>query len=105
MPLFDEVYDGVLPNKATDVEIPSWIKRLGQFKVKNRCSVRLEFENTPLSIATISSGKVKPIIDCLYPIIGGVPGAPNDETIEMLTVERVNNYTKKPAVRITIWES
>lgn len=103
-PLFDEVYGGVLPNKATDDNIPSWIKRLGQFKAVNACSIRLIFENTPVSIATISSGKVKPIIDCLYPIIGGIAGAPNDEIIEMLTVERVSNSTKKPAVRITIWE-
>ena len=105
VPLFDEVYDGVLPKKATDDKIPSWIKRLGQFNVVNACAIRLSFENTPVSIATISSGKVKPIIDCLYPIIGGVPGAPNDEIIEMLTVERVSNSTNKPAVRITIWES
>jgi hypothetical protein len=104
IPLFDEVYDGVLPTKATDKNIPSWIKEFGQFKVVEKCSVRLEFQNTPVSIATISSGKVKPIIDCLYPIIGGTPGAPNDEIIEMLTVERVNNTTQRSAIRITIWE-
>ena len=104
MPLFDEVYDGALPSKATDNDMPLWIRGLGQFKAEKKCSVRLKFENTPVSIATISTGKVKPIIDCLYPIIGGVPGAPNDEIIEMLTVERVGNNGKRPAVRITIWE-
>lgn len=103
-PLFDEVYDGILPTKATDDNMPIWIRGLGQFKTIKKCSVRLRFENTLVSIATISSGKVKPIIDCLYPIIGGVPGAPNDEIIEMLTVERVSNNTERSTVRITIWE-
>ncbi len=103
-PLFDEVYDGILPTKATDDNMPTWIRGLGQFKNMKKCSVRLQFENIPVSIATISSGKVKPIIDCLYPIIGGVPGAPNDEIIEMLTVERVSNNNKTSSIRVTIWE-
>lgn len=104
MPLFDEVYDGAFPSKATDHEMPLWIRKFGQFKAIKKCSVRLVFENTPVSITTISSGKVKPIIDCLYPIIGGAPGAPNDEIIEALTVERASSNGKRPAVRITIWE-
>lgn len=104
-PYFDEIYDGVFPSKATDDNIPSWIKKSRQSQVIKKCSIRLQFENTPVSIATISSGKVKPIIDCLYPIVGGIPGAPNDEIIEMLTVERTSNITRKPAVRITIWEN
>ncbi len=105
IPLFDKVYNGLLPNKATDGAIPLWISSFGQFKPIKKCSVRLRFENTPVSIATISSGKVKPIIDCLYPIIGGLPGAPKDEIIEMLTVERISNNTHISAVRITIWEN
>lgn len=104
-PYFDEIYDGVFPAKATDDNIPSWIRKSGQSKVIKKCAVRLQFENTPVSIATISSGKVKPITDCLYPIVGGVPGAPKDEIIEMLTVERTNNIIRKSAVRITIWEN
>ncbi len=84
--------------------MPIWINELGKFKTIKKCSMRLRFENYPVSIATISSGKVKPIIDCLYPIIGGIPRAPNDEIIEMLTVERVNNNTERSAIRITIWE-
>jgi hypothetical protein len=104
-PLFDEVYDGALPAKATDDSMPLWIKKFGRFKTLKRCSIRLQFENTPVSIATISSGKVKPVIDCLYPIIGGVSGAPHDEIIDMLIVERVCNSAQRPAVRITIWES
>jgi hypothetical protein len=103
-PLFDEVYYGALPTRATDNDIPLWIMGLGQFKAPKKCSVRLVFENTPLSIATISTGKVKPIIDCLYPIIGGAQGTPKDEIIETLTVERVSSNGKKPALRITIWE-
>ena len=105
IPIFDEVYEGVLPNSATDPEIPLWMAGLGQFKRADRLSLRLIFQNTPLSIATISSGKVKPIIDCLYPIIGGVPGAPKDEIIEMLTGERESRSAKKPSIRIAIRES
>ena len=110
-PLFDEVYDGKLPEKATDKVLPSWIderikEKFGQqFKPPKRCSVRLQFENMQYSIATISDGKVKPIIDCLYPIIGGDPGAPRDEIIDALVVERVSSSAQRKAVRITVWES
>ena len=110
-PLFDEVYDGKLPEKATDKILPSWIderikEKFGQqFKPPKRCSVRLQFENMQYSIATISVGKVKPVIDCLYPIILGDPGMPRDDKIDTLIVERVSNNAQRPAVRITIWET
>ncbi len=105
IPIFDEVYDGVLPNRATDTAIPLWIESLGQFNIENKCSIWLIFENKRINIANISNGKVKPIIDCLYPIIGGFPGAPKDHIIEMLTVEKVSSNTERSSVRITIWES
>lgn len=104
MPLFNEVYGGALPTRATDDGLPLWIKNLGEFKVGKKCSVRLTFQNMPVNIADISTGNVKSIIDCLYPILGGGPKAPNDRIIEMLTVERVSSNDEMPGVRIAVWE-
>ncbi len=103
--VFDAVYQGKFPNKATEVLMPEWIKSHSGFKgVNKQCAIRLLFGTKTLSIATISSGKVKPIIDCLYPILGGLCGAPDDHKITELYVEKSVEELTEDQVRITIWE-
>jgi hypothetical protein len=73
-------------------------------KVNNACTIHIQFGSKNLSIATISDGKVKPVIDCLYPIIGGSAGAPEDEKIEAIVVEKQIENLEDDMVKITIWE-
>ena len=57
-----------------------------------------------LSIASLSDGKVKHIIDCLYPLIGGKKGAPEDHRIVELYVVKSVPGLNNDQVQITIWE-
>ncbi|QAT39091.1 hypothetical protein [Clostridium sp. JN-9] len=105
IPIFDAIFKGKFPNKATDEAIPKWIKEISEFKkANNKCTIHLQFGSKNLSIATISNGKVKPIIDCLYPIIGGNAGAPEDEKVETIIVEKQIENLEDNMVKVTIWE-
>ncbi|WP_303871739.1 hypothetical protein [Acetobacterium wieringae] len=104
-PIFVGIYQGEFPKKATDHRIPEWLASFdNRACVNERCSMRLEFGPTNLSIATIASGTVKPIIDCMYPVIGGNSGVPDDHKITELLVEKSVEDLLKNQVRITIWE-
>lgn len=104
--LFDGTYRGIFPNKATDFEIPIWLMSTKEMlRVDNKCSIRLLFGSKNLSIATISAGKVKPIIDCLFPILGGVAGAPDDHKITDLYVRKAVEGLTDDQVRISVWET
>lgn len=103
--IFDGVYQGRFPNKATDPEIPEWLKSQDNFaKIKDNCAISLKFGSKSLSIATISSGKVKPVIDCLYPILGGARSVPDDHKITELYVEKSVEGLSDDQIRISIWE-
>jgi hypothetical protein len=47
----------------------------------------------------IATGAVKAIIDCLWPIIGGKPRAPEDWRIEELMVERKDYNSLKITIQ------
>lgn len=101
---FDEEYSGSLPNSATDYEIPMWIKSFGKIpKVYHNCGLALIFVNINRSIASLSTGLVKHFIDCLYPILGGDPGDPDDHKISELTVKRIKTEEKNKYIRVIVW--
>lgn len=102
--LFDNIYTGPFPNKATDPYIIEWLE---QFKYEDNSEsyhLRLCFGSEKLSIATISSGKVKPIIDGLYKLIGGKKGAPDDHKIHRLSVQKAVDYLNDNQVRILLYK-
>ena len=102
--IFNGIYKGVFPNKATDDSIPKWINNGYKYIRINQYGISFEFGSNKLSIATISDGKVKHIIDCLYPVIGGKSGYPEDNKINSLVVERNTVDLGEDEVRIRIWE-
>lgn len=106
-PHFDETYSGILPMNARSPEIPSWLNSLENIeplRYNTRLAVRLQFGGERENIGEIPTGKVKKIIDCLYPIIGGQEGKPDDPRIDILQVEKDSPDIKDESVRISIWE-
>jgi len=106
-PFFDETFEGVLPSKATDPQIPSWLDSLKKFesqKNNDRFVIRLQFGGTKVNIGDIATGKVKTLIDCLYPVIGGSKGKPEDWRVDVLQVEKGVTNLKNNSVRISIWK-
>lgn len=105
-PFFDEIYEGELPKRATDPEIPTWINSLGtnvKINEDGRFSLRLQFGGNKVNIGDIVTGKVKSTIDCLYPLIGGKRGDPEDYKIDFLQVEKNVKDINESAVRISVW--
>ena len=106
-PFFDETYEGVFPSKATDPQILSWLNSLKKFKSQkndDRFIIRLQFEGAKVNIGDIATGKVKAIIDCLYPVIGGCKGKPEDWRVDVLQVEKGVTKLKNNSVQISIWK-
>ena len=82
----DTTYTGTLPRKATDDGIPSWLNSLGGFKPPakhDRFAVQLQFGGSMVNIGDIATGNVKAVLDCLYPVIGGVKGKPEDWRVDV----------------------
>jgi len=89
--IFDGYFPGPLPRSAKDPDMPTWIYEVFDREKSNSdvsYSVHLKFDDAKINIGDISTGIVKSTIDCLYPIIGGVPGSPEDWRISILRVEK-----------------
>jgi len=105
--IFDAVYEGILPKCATDSEVPTWLAGLSIpifSHPSDRLAIRFQFQSAKVNIGAISSGKVKALIDCLYPILGGRQGAPDDWRIDVLQVEKGVEEVAEGAVRICVWK-
>lgn len=102
--LIDQKYDGILPKSATSYELPLWLKSLEKIpKVYQSCSISLTLVNINRSIASLSDGLVKHVIDCLYLILGGHPGDPDDHKINELVVKREKIEGKGSYIHLIIW--
>lgn len=102
-PIFYGYYPGPLPRSARDPELPAWIrKKANQNHHQLKFIIHLKFDNTKINIGDIATGVVKSTIDCLYPIIGGEAGAPRDDRISILQVEKSHSWSKRNGVHIII---
>ena len=88
--VFDSVYSGVLPKKATDINFIKWVEQkvATDMQRRERYSMKIEFGGLAVNIGEIATGKVKSIIDCMVPVLGGKCGAPEDWRIDRLAVSR-----------------
>jgi len=101
--IFNEYYSGPLPTSATSPELPAWINS----KYKKREDIEniilhLKFDDPRLNLGDIATGKVKATIDCLYPIIGGYQGAPEDHKISEFQIEKSQRRSNRRGVHIKI---
>lgn len=103
--IYNKVYSGNLPKSATDIEFISWIKE-NYTPVKNNSSfyLKIEFSSSNVNLGDIATGKVKSIIDCLYPIIGGNMGSPEDWRIDILEVKKGVETISEKSIRVSIAE-
>ena len=88
--VFEGTFDGPLPNRATNTEIPDWLRSLKCSELTNgadRLGVHLRF-STRINIGDVATGPVKSVIDCLHPILGGTARAPEDWRVHVLVVEK-----------------
>ena len=87
--IYDRIYSGNLPRSATDNEFITWVleKTIKDYKCTS-IYLKIEFASSKINLGDIATGKVKSIIDCLYPIIGGNIGNPEDWKVNILEVHK-----------------
>ncbi len=106
MVLLDAVFQGRLPADAQDPVIPSWLRseKVEATQVNNlRFGVLICFRETRINLGDIATGPVKHVLDCLYPVLGGSPGSPEDWRIELLQVEKNCDHLQDGTFRLQIW--
>ena len=81
------VYRGPRPRHGRSPELAAWASAMPPVDGPHLV-LHLAFGDGSLNIADISTGVVKATLDCLYPILGGVAGAPDDHRINELFVRR-----------------
>lgn len=89
--LVQAIYQGDLPHDGRHEGVAAWAREIAEGMsghAPDRLGLGLRFGNPDITIAEISSGRVKNIIDCLYPIIGGEASAPHDWKVNELWVDR-----------------
>lgn len=99
--LFDGTWAGELPRSGRDLVFAQWIGRELRALPSpgSRVAVRLEFAGR-LNIADVSTGRLKNVIDGLWPVLGGTPGAPDDSRVAILAVTQGSQLDG--SVRVTV---
>lgn len=88
--IMNDLYEGNLPFDARNEFFAQWADQHGSklARARGEYIVRLRFGDTYTNIGEIATGPVKATIDCLWPVLGGQPGKPQDWRIRTLQVEK-----------------
>lgn len=100
--LLDATWAGEPPRSGRDLVFAQWVGRELRALPSpgSRVAVRLAFAGR-MNVAAISDGRVKNTIDCLWPVLGGTPGAPDDGRVSILAATQ-GDRAGVPGVRITV---
>lgn len=103
-PLFEFAFEGPLPISGTDPAIPNALRSLINSPLPaGDLEVRLSFGSSALNIGDIATGRVKNVIDCLFPVWGGVAGKPADHRIKRLHVAKGNREAPGKGFTLAVW--
>lgn len=68
-------------------------------------AVLLRFGDPQINLGDIATGRVKALIDGMFPLLGGEIGKPEDWRIKSLAVEKGTLDLTPNSVSITIWKT
>jgi hypothetical protein len=103
-PAFSFSFAGPLPRRGTDPALPDALAgRIHESAPGEWLELQLLFGGRSVNIGDICTGRVKNVIDCLYPLIGGTPGRPHDHRIRRLHVAKGSNTAPANGVLINLW--
>jgi hypothetical protein len=85
----DDVYQGLLPTAAAVEDYTAWVqshmlRRLPDGPV----GLRLDFTDDGVNLGDVGTGRAKVLIDGLWPVLGGQPGAPDDGRVTALILRK-----------------
>ena len=106
-PEWSETYVGPLPSSARSPEVAEWAHRVRHKHapewIPQRCALSLRFSHVAINLGDIATGPVKAFVDCLYPLLGGHVGAPEDHRIASLTVAKGRAQQPGDSVSVRLW--
>jgi hypothetical protein len=90
--LLDGVYVDEMPRSARDETLAAWVSRTMSRPARSAggLTIVLGFAG-PVNLGDIATGRLKNVMDCLYPLIGGRQGAPNDSRITSIEATRMES--------------
>lgn len=68
----------------------------------HRFALELGFGDDIRDITWVAEAPIKPVVDCLFPVFGGPPGAPDDWKVHALQVER-GRQDLRGACSVKVW--
>ena len=103
--IYSKIYTGNLPKNGKETEFILWVKE-NYVGLRHSSSfyVKIEFGSSKINLGDIATGRIKSIIDCFYPIIGGNMGNPDDWKINILEVKKGVKTLSEKAVKVSIAE-
>jgi len=108
-PAVSGTYDGPLPRSAKSIELAEWSRSLpGRDRVetgRSPLAVRVSFGTARINLGDIATGVLKSVLDCMYPIWGGLPGRPNDHRISQLWVDKATAGLTATQIGIQVWNA
>lgn len=106
-PVLSGVYAGIMPRSARDSAPAEWCQGLvrGGVRIPRdvALSCSLAFGSSGINLGDVATGVIKSLIDCLYPLWGGVAGSPADHRIDVLTVAKAVAGVPSDAVSVAVW--
>ena len=103
-PALEFVYSGPLPRSGTDASMPAALSsRISRPLPGDALACELLFGSRTINLGDIATGRVKNVIDCLYPALGGRAGAPDDHRIRALEVRRNCSEAPLDGVIVRLW--
>jgi hypothetical protein len=99
-PVIDAVHDGDLPRSARDLIFIDWVARHLVARPLGPLSVALLFGDDRVNLGDVATGRVKNLIDCLQPVLGGPVGNPDDHRIVALFSSKAVADVQPGAVRV-----
>jgi hypothetical protein len=85
----DGVYQGQLPIATAVEDYTAWVQsRMLRRLPEGPVGVRLDFTGESVNLGDVATGKVKVLIDGLWPVLGGRPSAPDDRRVAALILSK-----------------
>ena len=102
--LLDGAMAGPLPTSARDAAFIRWVLATMVRPASAGTSVGVDVRFAgPINLGDIATGRLKNIIDCLQPVLGGRVGAPDDSRVTVLEATRMAGDVDG-AVRVRVVE-
>jgi hypothetical protein len=97
----DAVYPGNLPSAESIDEYAAWVEQNMHPLRRGGVGVAIDIADAAVNLGDVANGPIKILIDGLWPVLGGGPGAPHDKRIVALVIRKsVSGLNGAAAIKV-----